>query len=148
MTSSSDLPPDIKQLRQQFAQLERPTRPRSTRDVILHELMPEIEKKLSRGWRYADIVVGLREVGISVNASTLRNYVATARQGLGTPSASTQPRSSKRISAAASKHTENASAPSAELPARTATTETTHKPAIRLRRRTQKTAFAGFDETP
>ena len=71
---------DITTFRDRFTALERPSQPRSTRAVIMQELMPAIEAKLHKGWRYADIVAGLQQLGLHVSANTLRNYVARARQ--------------------------------------------------------------------
>ena len=72
-------PEDADAIRSQFAALERPKRHLSTRQLIMEEMMPEIEKKLQSGWRYDDLVEGLRQVGINLSANTLRNYVARAR---------------------------------------------------------------------
>ena len=148
MNQPTDIPNDMTALRQRFAELERPRRPRSTRDVILHELMPEIEKKLRRGWRYADIVAGLREVGLSVSVQTLRNYVTKARQDRSRSAASAPTKSSQRQSAAASKGAEKTSSPAVESPATTASMETTKTQAARIHRRAKNKAFAGFDESP
>lgn len=148
MTQPTDIPNAMVALRQQFAQLERPARPRSTRDLILHELMPEIEKKLRRGWRYADIVAGLQEVGLSVSVQTLRNYVTKARQKRGKSAASAPTTSSQRQSAAASKDAEKVLSPAVESPVTTASMETTKTQASRIHRRAKKKTFAGFDESP
>ena len=148
MIQSTDISNYITALRQRFAQLERPRRPRSTRDLILHELMPEIETKLSRGWRYADIVAGLQEVGLSVSVQTLRNYVAKARQDRGKSAASAPTKSSQRQSAVASKGAKKVSSPAVESPATTASMETTKIQAARSPRRAKNKPFAGFDESP
>ena len=148
MIQPTDISNDITALRKRFAQMERPKRPRSTRDVILHELMPEIETKLRRGWRYADIVAGLREVGLSVSVQTLRNYVAKSRQDRDRLAVSAPTKSSRRQMAAVSKGAKKVSSPAAESPATTASMETTKTQAARIHRRAKNKAFAGFDESP
>jgi len=65
---------DVDTVCSQFASLERPKRPLTTRQLIQQEMMPEIEKKLKSGWSYDDLVEGLRQVGITLRANTLRNY--------------------------------------------------------------------------
>ena len=144
MATLPQSPAEIATLRQQFAALERPARPRSTRALILHELMPDIENKLNSGWRYADVVAGLDELGIAISPNTLRNYVARARQNRGKSATSTRlPKTTTTTPK--------------QVPVRAATTvtatpqaSTTQAPAARPQRRTHKKVkpFAGFDEAP
>ena len=105
--------------------------------------MSEIEKKLSRGWRYADVAAGLREVGISVSASALRNYVAKARQDRGKSAALAPTKSGKNRPTTDSKHAVKAVSSTAKQ-----SMEISKPSFTRPRRGGKKTGFAGFDETP
>ena len=126
-------PENVDDILGQFAALEQPKRQLSARQLIMDEMMPEIERKLQSGWRYDDLVEGLRQVGISLRANTLRNYVARAR-GKGSK------KTSKK--AAPSRQKE----PAATVPQPPANAGD-NPPAVHPRRR-PKRKFAGFDESP
>ena len=126
-------PEDADGIRSQFAALERPKRQLSTRQFIIDEMMPDIERKLKSGWRYDDLVEGLRQVGISIRANTLRNYVARARA-----------KSAKKVSRKTAPAHPKTAAPTGPQEPATAT----QNPPTRRRSRRQKPDFAGFDESP
>ena len=122
-------PEAVNKVLERFAGLDRPARPLTTRQLIIEVLMPDIEAKLADGWRYHDLVAGLRQVGIEIQPNTLRNYVAKARAG----------RVRNASPVRATKRAAEKAPPSITPPEPPPATSPNRRP---------KRAFAGFDESP